>query len=182
MSVWELYTQLFAWNWRCGRFALSLSKGCSEKIRKKYFVITAGRWSSWSIHIQQFLMFWWPAMKAGSTAMTQRPRVPSGSIMALLDPRRPDSANPPTNFWWFLFLTTVAWFTWTGSHWPDTQQRILWWGFKGVQEEIPSEGASTLQIGSVAFLPGQCTSSQLYPWHRLFEQDGPQDFFTLHIV
>ena len=30
-------------------------------------------------------------------------------------------------------------------------------GFKGVQEEIPSEEASTLQIGSVAFPPGQCT-------------------------
>ena len=35
MSVWELYTQLFVTNWRCGRFAQSLSKGCSEKIRKK---------------------------------------------------------------------------------------------------------------------------------------------------
>ena len=31
---------------------------------------------------------------------------------------------------------------------------LLCWGFKGVQEEIPSEGASTLQIGSVAFPPG----------------------------
>ena len=38
------------------------------------------------------------AMKAGSTAMTQRPRVPSGSMLALPDPRRPDRANPPTNF------------------------------------------------------------------------------------
>ena len=28
---------------------------------------------------------------------------------------------------------------------------LLWWGFKGVQEEIPREEASTLQIGSVAF-------------------------------
>ena len=28
---------------------------------------------------------------------------------------------------------------------------LLCWGFKGVQEEIPSEEASTLQIGSVAF-------------------------------
>ena len=39
-------------------------------------------------------------MKAGSTAMTQRPRnrVPSGSMLALLDPRRLDRANPPTNF------------------------------------------------------------------------------------
>ena len=32
--------------------------------------------------------------------------------------------------------------------------RLLCWGFKGVQEEIPSEEASTLQIRSVAFPPG----------------------------
>ena len=31
---------------------------------------------------------------------------------------------------------------------------LLCWGFKGVQEEIPSEEASTLEIGSVAFPPG----------------------------
>ena len=30
--------------------------------------------------------------------------------------------------------------------------------FKGIQEEIPSEETSALQIGSVAFPPGQCTS------------------------
>ena len=47
--------------------------------------------------------------------------------------------------------------------------------FKGVQEEIPKEEASTLQIGSVAFPPGQCTSSQPHPCHRLFDQDGYQD-------
>ena len=35
---------------------------------------------------------------------------------------------------------------------------LLCWGFKGVQEEIPSEEAGTLQIGSVAFPTGQCTS------------------------
>ena len=29
--------------------------------------------------------------------------------------------------------------------------------------------ASTLQIGSVAFPPGQCTSPQLHPCHRLFD-------------
>ena len=45
-----------------------------------------------------------------------------------------------------------------GSHWTDSQQRILCWGFKGVQEEIPSEEASTLQIWSVVFPTGQCTS------------------------
>ena len=39
-------------------------------------------------------------MKTGSTAMMQRPRdrVPSGSMLALPDPRRPDRANTPTNF------------------------------------------------------------------------------------
>ena len=55
---------------------------------------------------------------------------------------------------------------------------LLCWGFKGVQEEIPSEKASTLQIGSVAFPPGQCASPQLYPCHRLFNQDGNQDSFS----
>ena len=52
---------------------------------------------------------------------------------------------------------------------------LLCWGFKGVQEEIPREEASTLQIRSVAFPPGQCTSPQLHPCHRLFDQDGHQD-------
>ena len=52
---------------------------------------------------------------------------------------------------------------------------LLCWGFKGVQQEIPSEEANTLQIMSVAFPPGQCTSPQLHPCHRLFDQDGYQD-------
>ena len=52
---------------------------------------------------------------------------------------------------------------------------LLCWSFKGVQEEIPSKEASTLQICSVAFSPGQFTSPQLYPCHRLFDQDGHQD-------
>ena len=34
----------------------------------------------------------------------------------------------------------------------------LFWGFKGVQEEIPREVACTIQIGSEAFPPGQYTS------------------------
>ena len=52
---------------------------------------------------------------------------------------------------------------------------LLCWGFMGVQEEIPSEEASTLQIGSVAFPAGQYTSPQLHPCHWLFDQDGHQD-------
>ena len=52
---------------------------------------------------------------------------------------------------------------------------LLCWGFKGVQEEILMEEASTLQIGSVAFPPGQYTSPQHHPCHRLFDQDDHQD-------
>ena len=53
--------------------------------------------------------------------------------------------------------------------------RVTMLSFKGVQQEIPREEASTLQIGSVAFPPGKCTSPQLHPCHRLFDQDGHQD-------
>ena len=52
---------------------------------------------------------------------------------------------------------------------------LLCWGFKGVQEGIPPEEASTLQIGSVAFPAGQCTSPQPHPCHWRFDQDGHQD-------
>ena len=51
---------------------------------------------------------------------------------------------------------------------------LLCWGFKGVQEEILPEKDSTLQIWSVTFPPGQCTSPQLHSCHRLFDQDGHQ--------
>ena len=118
--------------------------------------------------IPQFSMPWWPAMKAGSTAMTQRPRdrVPSGSVLALLDPQTFDDPC----FWQHWHDLRAL-----GSHWADSQQGILCWGFKGVQGEIPLEEASTLEIDSVAFPPGQCTSPQLHPCHRLFDQNGYQD-------
>ena len=52
---------------------------------------------------------------------------------------------------------------------------LLCRSFKGVPEEIPSEEANTLQIKSATFPPGQCTSPQLHPCLRLFDQDGHQD-------
>ena len=55
---------------------------------------------------------------------------------------------------------------------------LLCWGFKGVQQEILSEEACTLQIGSVAFPPGQCSSPQLHPCHKIFYQNGHQDCFS----
>ena len=59
--------------------------------------------------------------------------------------------------------------------WLAKGLELLCWGFKGIQEEVLLEEASTLQIGSVAFPPGQCTSLQLHPCHRLFDQDGHRD-------
>ena len=63
---------------------------------------------------------------------------------------------------------------------------LLCWGFKGVQEEIRSEEASTLQIGSMAFPAGQCSSPQLHPCHRLFDQRGtktvPHPPYSLDLV
>ena len=52
---------------------------------------------------------------------------------------------------------------------------LLCWGFKGVQQKIRSEEASTFQIGSVTFPRGKCTSPELHPCHRLFDKDGHQD-------
>ena len=91
--------------------------------QKKDVVMTAGRWLSWSIQMPQFLMLWWPAMKAVSTAMTQRPRdrVPSGSMLALPDPRRSDRANPPTDFWWSLFFDSTGMIY---MHWVPTGQTV----------------------------------------------------------
>ena len=65
-------------------------------------------------------------------------------------------------------------------HWVPTRQTANKVYYVEVLRDIPSEEilseeASTLQIGSVAFPPGQCTSPQLHPCHRLFDQDGHQD-------
>ena len=60
---------------------------------------------------------------------------------------------------------------------------LLCWGFKGVQEEIPSEEASTLQIWSVAFPPGQYTSPQLHPLSpTIWARWASRQFLTLPIV
>ena len=61
------------------------------------------------------------------------------------------------------------------QNWLAKGLGLLRWGFKGVQEKILLEEACTLQIGSVAFPAGQCTSPQLHPCHRLFDQDGHHD-------
>ena len=61
--------------------------------------------------------------------------------------------------------------------------RLLCWGFKGVQQEIPSEEASTLQIGSVAFPLGQCTQSTTPSLsHTIWPRWASRQSLTLPIV
>ena len=60
---------------------------------------------------------------------------------------------------------------------------LLCWGFKGVQEEIPWEEASTLQIGSVAFPPGQYTSPTTASMSQIiWPRWASRQFVTLSIV
>ena len=52
-------------------------------------------------------------------------------------------------------------------HWVPTRQTVnkkyYVVVYKGVQEEIPSEEASNLEIGSETFPAGLCTSPHLHP-------------------
>ena len=56
---------------------------------------------------------------------------------------------------------------------------LLCWGFKGVQQEIHREEASTLQIRSVAFPPGQCTSPQFHPCQTIWPRWASRQFLSL---
>ena len=65
--------------------------------------------------------------------------------------------------------------------WQAKGLGLLCWGCKGVEEEIPSEEASTLQIGSVAFPPRQCIGPQRQYCHILFDQGGHQDSSSISL-
>ena len=149
MSVWELYTQLFTENWRCGRFARSLFQGCSEKIRKKDVVMTAGRWSSWSIQIMRFLMLWWTAMKVGSR--DQETEFPVEACWLSQTQEVQTEQIHPQTFGDPLFLQHWHDLHALGSHRTDNQQGILCWGFKGVQEEIPRKRPALFKSGQWHF-------------------------------
>ena len=59
---------------------------------------------------------------------------------------------------------------------------LVCWGFKGVQEEIPWEEASTLQIGSVTFLPWQYTVYNSILVTDYLTRIASRQFVTLPIV
>ena len=58
---------------------------------------------------------------------------------------------------------------------------LLCWGFKGIQEFIPSEEVSTLQIGSVAFPQGQCITTPSFS-QTIWPRWTSKQFLTLPIV
>ena len=123
--------------------------------------MTARIWLSWSIHILQFLMLWRPAMKAGSTAMTQRPRDRVPSMLDLPYPRRPDRANPPTNLWW--------------QHWHYLQAP----GFPGqtVHKEYYVEVLKEFRKSFCRKRPALLKSGQ---WH--FHQDNEPVHNPIHVT
>ena len=61
---------------------------------------------------------------------------------------------------------------------------LLCWGFKGVQEEIPSEEASTLQIGSVACISTRTMDQSTTPSfsQTIWPRWASRQFFILPIV
>ena len=59
---------------------------------------------------------------------------------------------------------------------------LLCWVFKEVQEEIPREEVSNLQIGSLAFPAGQYTSPQLHPCQTILPRWASRQFLSLYSV
>ena len=126
-------------------------------------------------------MLWWPAMKAGSTAMTQRPRdrVPSGSMRALPDLRRPDRANPPTNFWWSLFLTALARSTSIGF--PLDRQSIRNTTLSSGRDSVGrGQHSSNLIIGISTMIMHQSTTPFLS--QTIWPRWAPRQLLSLPIV
>ena len=180
--MWELYTKLFARNWRCRRFARSFSQGCSEKIRKK------GRFHDSREMVElinsdpavldarvtcdeSWIYCYDPETKRKSSqwkhASSPRPKKArqSKSTHKLL----------MISFFFFFFDNTSMIY----MHWVPTGQTVNKEYYVEVLREFRKrfrqKRPASLQIGSVAFPPGQCTSPQLHPCLRLFDQDGHQD-------
>ena len=78
-------------------------------------------------------------------------------------------------------LLTIPFLDITGiiyMHWYPTGQTVNKEYYVEVLREFRKNfrrKKQALQIGSVEFPPGQCTSLQLHPCHRLIDQDGHQD-------
>ena len=172
MSVWELYTQLFARNWRCRRFAWGFSHGCSEKIRKKDVVLTAGRLSSWSIQIPQFLMLCDESWIYCNDPETKR----QSSQWKHAGSPRPKKARQSKSTHKLLM---IPFFDSTGMiymHWVPTGQTIKKEYYVEVLREFRKrfrrKRRALVKSGQWHF---HLDNAPVHPCHRLFDQDGHQD-------
>ena len=134
MSVWELYTQSFAKNWRCGRYVQSCPKRTQRRSEKKIL-----SWQQGDNRADQF--------RSCSSWCSSDQR---WKLDLLLWPRDQESEFPVETCWlsqtWEgqtvqtqpqTFDDPFFWQHWhdlhaLGFHWTDSQQGIQCWGFKGV--------------------------------------------------
>lgn len=76
-----------------------------------------------------------------------RDRMPSGGILAPLEPRRPSKVSPLGRWWWFLFWQQVHHLHQPASFWSDCQQSnpysFTCGSFEGDQEEVFCLGYGT---------------------------------------
>ena len=177
MSEWKLYTQLFAGTEDAEDLREVCPQGAQRRSERKTLPWQQGdgradqfrsrsSWCSGDLRRKLDLLLW---------PRDQKTEFPVEACwLSQTQKGQTEQIHPQT------FDDPFFWQHWhdlhvLGSHWTDSQQGIRCWGFRGVQKEIPLEEASTLQIGSVAFPPGQCTSPQLHSCHRLFNQDEKQN-------
>ena len=107
---------------------------------------------SWTFSILLLYILWddWPIFMS------------SGSKEQLQQQMEYTLLNPDCHSWWISKMQS--------GH-KDTLEE--WYAIKFCFKL--GKNASTLQIRSVAFPPGQCPSPQLHPCPRLFDQDGHQN-------
>ena len=112
----------------------------------------------------------------------QEDRVPSGSMLALPDPRRPDGANPSTNLWWHFFFDSTGMIY---MHWVPAgkivNKEFYVEVFREFQGEIPSEEASTLRVRGISTRTmHQSTTPSLS--QTIWPRWASRHFLTLPIV
>ena len=129
-------------------------------------------WSSWSIQIPQFLMLWWPEMKAGFTAMTKR----QSSQRKHAGSPRPKKVRQSKSTHKLLM---IPFFDSTGMiymHWVPTGQTLK----KEYYVEVLREFRKRFRRKRPALFKSDQwhfhqDNAQVHPCHRLFDQDGHQD-------
>ena len=130
--VWELYTQLFTRNWRCGRFALSLLKGAQRRSERKTLSWQQGNgqadqftscssWCSGDLQWKLDLLLW---------PRDQETEFPVEACwLSPTQEGQTEQIHPQTFDDPFLFLQHWHDLHALGYHWTDSQQGILCWGF-----------------------------------------------------